>query len=142
MKRWMLVMLFAIVAGMLAACGSGEPVEEKEYDAFKEEIAKEDFTGFAYILSDYEAEDNGYLPVLEEVFEEEGQTLVYFNDQQASDDVHEVFNEDSKKKDLFLPIDTIAYIENGQPAAELEVTEELIQEKDQETLRTFVADHS
>ncbi|ELK44201.1 hypothetical protein D479_20108, partial [Halobacillus sp. BAB-2008] len=99
MKRWMLVMLFAIVAGMLAACGSGEPVEEKEYDAFKEEIAKEDFTGFAYILSDYEAEDNGYLPVLEEVFEEEGQTLVYFNDQQASDDVHEVFNEDSKKKD-------------------------------------------
>ena len=104
------VFVCVLMAIFLVACGGNdEPLEEKSYQNFKDTITKSDFTGFAYILSDYKAQEDDYMSAIKDVFEKEGKTLIYFNDQTSSDKVHEQFNEDSKKKDLYLPKDEIAY---------------------------------
>ena len=139
MKLYKGSILFLTMIFILTACGN-EPLSKLEYADFKESIAQKDFTGFAYILSDYKAEDGNYISVIGDVFDAEGENLIYFNDQAAPDQVHEAFNEDSKRKDLYLPIDKIAYIEGGKPIKEIEITEELITEGDHENLKQFIQD--
>lgn len=68
----------------LVACGS-EPVQENGYQDFKDKIASSNFTGFAYILSDYKAEDDDYISVINDIFEKENESLQYFNVQTAKD---------------------------------------------------------
>lgn len=140
MKITKSLFLLLMTAVILAGCGS-EPLNKMEYTDFKETITQDDFTGFAYILSDFHAEERNYISVIEEVFQEEGETLIYYNDLDSPDEVHEQFNEDSGLIELYLPDEKVAYIEGGQPVSELEVTEELMKEGNHETLKQFIQDH-
>ena len=141
-KRVGYAFLFILLIPLaLLGCGSGGEVEEMGYKDFKETIGDEDFTGFAYILSDFKAEDGGFINSITDVFEEEDISLVFFNDQQATDKIHDVFNEDSKRKDLYLPIDYIAYIVDGEMVAEFEVDEQVTMNEGRKALSSFIIEN-
>ncbi|MGV2622788.1 UNVERIFIED_CONTAM: hypothetical protein N8J90_16435 [Halobacillus marinus] len=43
---------------------------------------------------------------------------------------------------IFQPTNTIAFIENGEPKKELDITEEIMSEENHETLKEFIKDKS
>ncbi|WP_080871784.1 hypothetical protein [Oceanobacillus timonensis] len=138
-KKKVYAVLFTLLIPMvLLGCSGGGQVEEMGYQDFKETIGEEDFTGFAYILSNFKAEEDGYLNSIIDVFEEENASLVFYNDQQASDRTHEIFNEDSGKIDLYLPTNDIAYIVDGEVVAEFEIDEQITMNEGRKALSSFI----
>lgn len=138
-KREVFIGFFILlISFILMGCGKGGSVEEMSYQDFKETIGDEDFTGFAYILSDFKAEDGEFLNSIQDVFEEEKTSLAYVNIQQASDKTYDIFNEDGKKRDLYLPIDYIAYIKDGKMVAQFEIDEQITLNDGRNELSSFI----
>ncbi|MYL43974.1 hypothetical protein [Virgibacillus salexigens] len=131
-----------LIGLFLVACGDkDEAVSKNEYEEFRDQIGSKDFTGFAYILSDYKAEEEDYLSVIQDIFEKEEESLIYTNVQTASDEISDQFNEDSKRKDLYLPKDEIAYIQDGEMVSNYEVTEDIYTNEGNKELATFIRKH-
>ncbi|QHT48046.1 hypothetical protein M662_16690 [Bacillus sp. SB49] len=137
MKKVRRVGAAIILLFILGACSSGEPLVEKDYRDFMDTMQSEDFTGFAYILTKFKGEDNGYLTTMEEIFDETGASLMYYNAVSDSEDF-EVFNKESGTIAIYQPTNTIAFIENGEPKKELDITEEIMSEDNHETLKEFI----
>ncbi|QHT48045.1 hypothetical protein M662_16685 [Bacillus sp. SB49] len=138
MKQMKIIVAALSILLLLCACSSGETLVEKDYQEFMDTIQSEDFTGFAYILRTYEAQDNHYLDDLKEVFDEKGETLTYFNVQTASEETKDLHNEESSQIALYQPNDEVVYIQDGEPMEALEITDEIMAEGYHDTLKEFI----
>ncbi|SDI99894.1 hypothetical protein [Alteribacillus bidgolensis] len=141
MKRF--VCLLLLVVGIFTACGSGgETLQEYEYEDFRDMVNADDFTGFSYMLTDYQTHEEGYITMIEDVFERTGEQLIYTNVQEYDDDVHEFFNEESRDPDLILPGDKVVYVKEGTVISEFPIENSVLQtdEYNQE-LQHFIETH-
>jgi|GEM_PF-5751796 len=139
MKKAIILFLSMTMLLVLSACGK-EPVNELKYKEFKKEVTSKDFEGFAYILTDYEAEDNDYMVQIKKAFEEEKSSLVYYNAQTSDKKTYNKFNRDSADVKMYLPINEIVYLKDDRKSV-FEIDEKILTHEGYEALKKFIADH-
>jgi hypothetical protein len=137
MKLLLVVLLFVF----LVACSSTETLQDQEYEAFRDLVNSEEFTGFAYLLSDWKAEEEGYINVIEDIFKDKGETLNFINMQTADDKIYDRYNEEAPSKDIYFPNDKIAYFKDGRLISEFDINSQIASSENNSELRQFIQNH-
>lgn len=137
MKKTKLFLYLAILMMFLTACGK-EPLQEMNYEDFRDTINANDFTGFAYAISDESAKDSGYIDELEKVFEEENSELIYLDEMKLDDETYEKLNDESRNPDLYLPHNEIYIIKNGKKINEIDIDDNIFSKDGKNEIAHFI----
>jgi hypothetical protein len=140
MKLWKSIFVFSFL--FLSACNSStETIADLEYEEFRDNVNSEEFTGFAYLLSDWEAEEEGYITVIEDVFERENETLTFTNIQTADNETYEIMNKDTSNPEVYLPSDRITFVKDGRVLSEFEINSQIFSNENNSELRQFIKNY-
>ncbi|WP_332698410.1 hypothetical protein [Halalkalibacter lacteus] len=140
MKLWKSIFVFSFL--FLSACNnSTETIADLEYEEFRDKVNSEEFTGFAYLLSDWEAEEEGYITVIEDVFDRENETLTFTNIQTADNETYEIMNKDTSNPEVYLPSDRITFVKDGRVLSEFDINSQIFSKENNSELRQFIQNH-
>jgi hypothetical protein len=136
------ILLLAAGLLFLGACEAEETVKEDDYETFKDKVNEESFTGFVYLGEKWEMEQAEYIPMIAEVFQETGAVL-YYGDLNSMENVtREKFSGDRIDPDIYLPVNRLAYIKEGEVVSEWGAREGRDPEEVEEQIRHFIDKYS
>lgn len=130
-----------LMIGLLTACGSETGLQETNYEEFRDTLNTEEYTGFAYLLDSYNENEEEIDLVVEDIFNNNNESVVFLNTFDLEEDINEQYKNEYSSVDLYFPRNKVAYLDDGEVVDEIEIDTDLHESEHNNKLGAFIQNY-